>query len=220
MNANRIVARILLLISLAMFIFTPSNFVLSQTSTPEGAAPTDACSSILTCPQTQVSLSAGSELQLAATPGMSYQSFSGILFYPYESSVNHYVSFGYGTHVIVSPSWSGELVMPLALPDGVDVKELTFYFRDNNQSYDPQLAICIAPITTNAVVCNTQTPATDNSGSIISFTMTGSPILTIDNANNSYFLAFYMPVADPGFGLVSARIGFQRSVYLPTVQKQ
>lgn len=110
--------------------------------------------------------------------------------------------------------------MPLALPDGVDVKELTFFFRDNNKDYDPQLAICTAPITTNAITCDTHIPTTDNSGDIVSFTFTGSPLLTIDNANYSYFLAFYIPVADPGFGLVSARVGYQRSVYLPTVQKQ
>lgn len=220
MNTKRIAARTMILISLTVFLSAPSSVALGQSSTPENTNLTDACTSILACPQNQINLSTGSELQVASTPGMSYQSFSGMLFYSYESTLAHSFSFTTLTKYIKSPSTSGELVVPLSLPDGVDVKELTFFFRDNNLSNNLSLGICTAPVIDNTITCTLVPTSSGNTGDIVSATMTASPILTIDNANNSYFLVSYLPVADQYFGLVSARIGYQRSVYLPTVQKQ
>ncbi len=220
MNAKRIAALILVFTILIVFLPVRSSVVSGQGTTPESTNTSDTCSSILACPQNQINLSAGGDLQVASTPGMAYQSFSGFVFYPYDGSLNHTLTFTTLTHVIVSPSTSGELVMPLTLPDGVDVKELTFYFRDNNVVYDPMLGICVSPLINNGAECSLVNTSSYNTGGIVSATLTGSPILTVDNANNSYFLVAYLAVADPYYGLVSARVGYQRSVYLPTVQKQ
>lgn len=220
MNTNRIAARTMILISLTVFLLVPSSVALGQGSTPESTNLTEGCTSILACPQNQINLSTGSELQVAFTPGMTYQSFSGMLFYPYDSTLAHGFSFTTLAEYIKSPSTSGELVVPLSLPDGVDLKELTFFFRDNNQTYNPLMGICTAPVINNMITCDLVNTSSGNTGDTISTTLTGSPILTIDNANNSYYLVAYLAVADQYHSLVSARIGYQRSVYLPTVQKQ
>lgn len=219
MNAGRRTARIILIIVSSLLLLGPNGIAIAQRTTPEPLDDSTSCTSILLCQNLGSSLSLNSVIQAATTAGMTYQSFSGILFYPYESSVHHYFSYGTQAAVIVSPSWSGELVMPLTLPDGVDVKELTFYFRDNNLDNDPMMGLCAAPISTNATSCSLVDTTSYDTGEIVSATMSGTTITTIDNANYSYFLVAYLAVADPSYGLVSARIGYQRSVFLPTVQK-
>lgn len=219
MSTKSSVAKIVLVFSLLLLMTGTSRSAQAQFSSPESNTDPTACNSLINCQGAQDNSLTDAVLQVAATPGMTYQSFSGILFYPYESSVNYYFSYGTQTAAIVSPSWSGELVMPLTLPEGVDVKELTFYFRDNNNENDPLMGLCVAPISTNATSCTLLDTSSYDTGNIVYATMNGTTIATIDNANNSYFLVAYLAVADPYYGLVSARIGYQRSVFLPTVQK-
>ena len=64
-----------------------------------------------------------------------------------------------------------------------------------------------------ALVASTGVSATG----IVSRTLTGSPILVVDNAQNAYFLAASGTLS-PTLGIVSARLGFvPPGAYMPVL---
>jgi hypothetical protein len=61
------------------------------------------------------------------------------------------------------------------------------------------------------------TAGSGDSGGMVERTLTGSPILTVDNYTNSYFLAVSLESAATSFGINAARIGYTRTAFLPSI---
>lgn len=219
MNKKVVPSGFLLVVILVVGLIIFHSEAKAQAVDPESLSSLPACGILNPCEDAVDTASIDSVIQVAPTPGMTYQTYSGINFRAYQSSVQYAFNFSTLAMTIVSPSSSGELIAPVTLPDGVDVKELTFYFRDNNLVYDPQLGLCVAPIATNAITCTLIDATNYNTGYVVAATKTGSPIMTIDNLNYSYFLVGSLGSASPNYGIVSAQIGYQRAVYLPAVSK-
>lgn len=158
------------------------------------------------------------------TPGLFYQSYSGIMFYPVSSAINAAYSYTNGTRHTVAPTTGGTFVMPLNLPQGVEIREITIWFRDNQPSADVTIGLCIVPNGETASGCmadedQVDTTNTGDTGAILSRTLTGTPIEVIDNYNNSYFLGLTLTQQSSQFGLISAQVGYASSSFMPTVTR-
>ncbi len=156
----------------------------------------------------------------APTPGLIYQSYSSILFYPHISTLNYQYSFANGTLHTVSPTAIGSFMLPLDLPDGVEIREISVWFRDNQAGNDISFGLCVVQNGSTAQFCLTDqvdTTANGNTGAVVSRTLSGAPIQTVDNYNNSYFLAASIQIASPQYGIVSAQVGYTNTTFLPSV---
>lgn len=160
----------------------------------------------------------------AAAPagGLNYQSFNAIEFVAYNSELSHNYSFSYGTAHVVAPSTSIELILPLDLPQGSELREITVWFRDNSAGSDVLFGLCRVPHGGNALGCMTygvNTTANGNTGAVVMRTLSGSPIVAIDNYNYSYFLVAALFAVSPQFGVVSARVGYSNAAFLPAIRR-
>lgn len=165
---------------------------------------------------------AGAEALLAVTtPGMTYQTYHSFLFQPIRPKTDWDYSFSTGTLHLLSTIQGGQFVLPVFLPQGVDVRELTYFFRDNQPSSDLSMGLCRVALGDDATGCllwKVNSTGVNETG-VVDRTLTGTPIVTIDNANFSYFLVAVLPATGTGFGLVTARIGYATSAFLPEVSK-
>lgn len=149
---------------------------------------------------------------LPVTSGMFYQSYSGFDFRSYRTDTNFDYDFGRGVTYIKSGS-PPELMTPVRLPQGAQVRSIIFYFYDNSTS-DMTLGISRVPVGGSAVfsVFTSTTTSGINTAQVLSRTIkpsTDIPITTIDNAQYSYYLLAFIGAATQSLGVAGARIEYQ-----------
>lgn len=146
---------------------------------------------------------------LPVTSGMFYQSYSGFDFRSYRTDTNFDYNFGNGVTYLKSGS-PPELMTPVRLPQGSQVRSIIFYFLDNSAS-DMTLGISRVPVGGSAIfsVFTSTTTSGINTTQILSKTIGPAPIIAIDNAQYSYYLITYIGAASPSLGIAGARIEYQ-----------
>ena len=79
----------------------------------------------------------------APVAGLVYQSVSAITWRTYRSDATFFYDFTYGT--AYSTSGSGDLIMPVTLPNGARLMEMTYYFRVDTPARDMSMGLCTVP---------------------------------------------------------------------------
>lgn len=211
----------ILLLAVIVLVLASSTGGYAQTTPPPAGPEPQGGSLTSGAPSAEMNAEVAAALA-AVTPGLTYKSFSGLQFRPYSSEVSHAYNFYYGTAHIISPSFSGELLVPLDLPHGVDIREISVWFRDISVPNDIYFGLCQITNGDTAQGCNylqVSMGANGNTGALTLRTLTGSPITTVDNVNKSYYLIAALYAADPQFGIVSVRVGYGKSSFLPAIRR-
>lgn len=221
MFKKRLLVRVLTLLTLLVFVAGSSGGIVVEaqdTLPPDGSDGLSATQG----GEAGVSNTAKEEpLVVPAAAGMVYQSFSSMMFAPDRDTTQFAYNFTYGTQHLTAGS-SSEFHMPLVLPQGAEVREITYWFRDN-QPVNLTMGLCRVQHGEAAALCIIPASQPDTTGinttSVVARTVTGSPITTIDNVTYGYFLLVSVPWANPQLGLVSVRLGYTYPGYMPAIQR-
>ena len=106
---------------------------------------------------------------------------------------------------------------PVVLPNGVTVKQVVFYFYDNDPNTDGNLYWVTVPSNSAGGLATPYAITYGSSGNIRYVVMTNFPNV-IDNASNNYFVRASLPGGAP-VALKSVRIEYGYNTSLPAVRR-
>jgi hypothetical protein len=146
----------------------------------------------------------------SATGATYAQTFGGLEFRPGHSGLE-YAPVGASIYATAIPSGGQSLRLPVHLPDGAFVTGITFYVVDNDAGNDMTLQLyATSPESYNQTgIAGVTTAALPVSASVQAVTMTGSPIVTINNSIHSYLLRYGPVITGSNHLLVGVRITYK-----------
>lgn len=150
---------------------------------------------------------------IPTTPGLTYKMYDSGHFSRFNSDTQFEYILGGLAVTAGTPSFG----QTLDLPGGAAVEEITFFFVDNGPE---TISFSFTSVPADALA-GTLHGSTDTTGiqtdGILSATISGSPLTTIDNSQRLYRIEMDLPPASPNYRLHAVRVGYRLQVSIPPV---
>ena len=149
---------------------------------------------------------------LPTTPGLTYRMYDSGHF----SRANSDTQFAYVLGGLTVTAGTPSFGQTLDLPGGAAVEEITFFFVDNGPE---TISFSFTSVPADAIA-GTLHGSTDTTGietdGILSATISGSPLTTIDNSQRLYRIEMDLPAGGSSeYRLHAVRVGYRLQVSIP-----
>ena len=158
---------------------------------------------------------------VASSGPVYYRTYGAYEFHPVHSDLT-YAPSGAGLYALSIPGGAVSFKAPVDLPNGAQVNSISFYVIDNSAS---NMTLQLYRVEPAASMGQSQIASVSTSGLAISttvrtVTITGTPIVTIDNLRYVYMLRYQPVISGTNHMLVGAQIEFSLPTnYLPVITR-
>ena len=148
---------------------------------------------------------------LPTTPGLTYRMYDSGHFARFSSDTQFEYLLGGLTVTAGTPAFR----QALDLPGGAAVEEITLYFVDNGAETITFSFTSVPPDGLAETLHGSGSTAGIETDGILSVTITGAPLTTIDNSQRLYRVEMDLPAADTAYRLHALRVGYRLQVSVP-----